>query len=143
MEWYRRTNGHILGMERPSLTDRNAAAEGQLAAAAADPAGPGRAGGHLPGRLATGVADAAPPSCPMGHTGPWRYVEAVEAVEVLREVHGIAGARLVVDARWSTGEGFDEGLPGTGYLLCWYTEPGGAHCAEKVELPPGVPIDWD
>ena len=53
--------------------------------------------------------------CPAGHPGPFWYVEALE---VHRGVAIATTTELVVEAPWETGEGFDEGLPGTGYLLC-------------------------
>lgn len=78
--------------------------------------------------------------CPSGHEGPWRYVEAIE---VWREVRGLATDRLTVDSRWNTGEGYDDGIAGSAYLMCWAADSTGHHCAERTELPTGIVIDWD
>lgn len=49
---------------------------------------------------------------------------------------------LVVNSTWHTGPGFNDGLAGTAYLLCWAADDEG-HCAERVELPPDAEITWD
>jgi hypothetical protein len=76
--------------------------------------------------------------CRSGHGGPWRYVEQIE---VWREVLVVESSGLVVAPEWHTGEGFNEGVPGTGYLLCWHRTPHGK-CAERVEIPEGFDIEW-
>lgn len=78
--------------------------------------------------------------CPSGHEGPWRYVEAIE---VWREVRSAATDSLTVDSQWHTGEGYDDGVAGSAYLLCWATDSTGHHCAERVELPADAEIYWD
>ena len=76
--------------------------------------------------------------CPKGHTGPWRYVEAIE---VFREVEGGAGKDIKVQARWETGEGYDTGIPGSAYLLCCADGTLG-RCIERVELPNDAQVEF-
>jgi len=78
-------------------------------------------------------------SCPDGHSGPWRFVEAIE---VWRDVMAAGPDGLVVSSQWHTGEGYDDGVEGSAYLLCW-ADLGGSRCAESVELPEDIPIEWD
>lgn len=75
--------------------------------------------------------------CPLGHPGPFWYVEAIE---VHRAVTTATTNRIVVEAPWETGEGFDEGMPDSGYLLCrWRGEDGiDPVYVEQLDLPPGV-----
>lgn len=80
------------------------------------------------------------PVCPAGHNGPWRYVEAIE---VWREVLEATPGLLRVNSYWQTGEGFNEGVEDSGYLLCWARMEGGGHCVERVELAEGIDIDWE
>ena len=82
------------------------------------------------------------PVCPAGHNGPWRYVEAIE---VWREVLEATPGLLRVNSYWQTGEGFNEGVEDSGYLLCWAQvgdDPPHPHCVERVELAKGIDIDW-
>lgn len=78
-------------------------------------------------------------TCPKGHTGPWRYVEAIE---VWRDVESVGDDGIKVNAHWQTGEGYDTGVPGSAYLLCWATEGGVHSCLERVELPEGVEAEF-
>jgi len=80
------------------------------------------------------------PVCPRGHSGPWRYVESIE---VWREVMEAKSGLLRVAPEWHTGEGYDEGVPGTAYLLCWAGMEGGGRCVERVELPDATAIAWE
>ena len=73
--------------------------------------------------------------CPSGQAGPWRYVEQIE---VWREVLSATEQGLVIDSEWYSGEGFNEGVPGTGYLLCWYRAPEG-RCGERAARPTWTP----
>jgi hypothetical protein len=77
--------------------------------------------------------------CPDGHTGPWRYVEAIE---VWREVLDVTETGLVINSYWQTGEGYNDGVPGSGYLQCWAAVDGGGKCVEEVPLP-DVDIEWE
>ena len=74
--------------------------------------------------------------CPEGHDGPWRYVEAIE---VFREVVGTSADRLVVNGRWETDEGYNEGVPGSKYLECRGDNSG---CLKRVPVPDTIQIDW-
>ena len=81
--------------------------------------------------------------CPLGHYGPWRYVEAIE---VWRKVVGLTEAgKLLIASEWRTGEGYNDGVDGSGYLECWAGH--GTDCVERVELPQGfdedTDIEWD
>ncbi len=76
--------------------------------------------------------------CASGHGGPWRYVEAIE---VWREVLDTPGNALRVESRWQTGEGFNEGIEGSAYLMCCAPAEAG-FCAERVEVPEDIEIDW-
>lgn len=78
--------------------------------------------------------------CQSGHEGPWLYVEAIE---VWREVRSVTAGSLTVDSQWHTGDGYDDGVEGSAYLLCWATDSNGYHCANRVELPADAVIDWD
>lgn len=73
--------------------------------------------------------------CPAGHTGPFRYVEAIE---VWREVQTATTDEVVVLADWQTGEGYNEGVPDSGYLMCWAHAEGGGHCVQQFPVPDGV-----
>lgn len=77
--------------------------------------------------------------CYHGHAGPWRHVEHIE---VWREVVEVTDDAFVVDSEWHTGDGYNDGVPGSAYLMCWASVPGG-HCAEQVTLPFGTVIYWD
>ena len=76
--------------------------------------------------------------CVRGHAGPWRHVEMIE---VWREVLEVTDDAFVVDSEWRTGEGYNDGVPGSSYLLCWASVPGG-RCVDQVSLPFGTIIDW-
>lgn len=76
--------------------------------------------------------------CPKAHTGPWRFVEAIE---VWRDVTVHSDDTFVVNCEWNTAEGYNDGIDGTAYLLCWATDDDG-HCAETVELPEDATITW-
>lgn len=78
-------------------------------------------------------------ACPAGHAGPWRYVEAIE---VWREVIELHADLVTVNSRWHTGEGYNDGVEGSAYLLCW-ADLGGGYCAERVELPQDLEVEWD
>lgn len=80
------------------------------------------------------------PRCQYGHTGPWRYVEAIE---VWRDVRDIQSGVIEIDSEWHTGDGYDGGIPGTAYLLCWAAIDHGARCADHVQIPPDAPVDFD
>jgi len=75
--------------------------------------------------------------CPNGHSGPWRWVEAIE---VWREVVVVEGSRLQVNAHWATGEGYHDGIPGSGYLECRAHSDGG-YCAEPIQVPSGFEFE--
>ena len=76
--------------------------------------------------------------CPRGHEGPWRYVEQIE---VWRKVLASEPGTLRVASRWDTGDGFNEGVPGSAYLLCCAQTEHGL-CSEEVAIPSGTSIDW-
>lgn len=85
-----------------------------------------------------GHEDAPTLRCPEGHEGPFWFVEAIE---VHREVRSDDGTTLCVDAAWSTGDGFDEGVEGSQYLLCRHRGQSGV-CAERTEVPSDRVISW-
>lgn len=72
--------------------------------------------------------------CPDGHSGPFRYVEAIE---VWRNVVTASKSELQVDAYWQTGDGYWDGVTGSEYLQCHHDT-----CLEKFPLPDGAVIDW-
>ena len=80
--------------------------------------------------------------CPLGHYGPWRYVEPIE---VWRKVIGLTeDGKLLIDSEWHTVEGYNDVVYGRAYLECW--SPHGSRCIERVELPRGFEessIEWD
>lgn len=115
---------------------------------------PGQGPGRREGPLTTGapdgctvtlehmlrvMSDQRPPTCPAGHNGPFLYVEAIE---VWRDVLSFSQDKIVIAAPWQTGEGYDDGLPGSGYLLC-VAEAEHGHCNQKVPLQEGVQLYFE
>jgi len=80
-----------------------------------------------------------PITCPKGHPGPFRYVEAIE---VWREVTSANSQRIRIHGEWRTGEGFNEGLPGSDYLLC-RAPVGEGICGEEFPIPDGVELEFE
>lgn len=76
--------------------------------------------------------------CPKGHAGPFWYVEAIE---VWRKVKIVTDDQLEVEAAYQTGEGFDDGIPNSAYLLCRAPESDGL-CVEEIQLPEDTDIRW-
>jgi hypothetical protein len=83
-------------------------------------------------------------TCPNGHPGPWRYVEAIEVWRDAVEVQTPDGQEraLVVSSQWNSGDCYDDGVPDTGYLECHHSDDG-IRCVERVELPAGLRVVWD
>jgi hypothetical protein len=81
-----------------------------------------------------------PLKCRSGHSGPWRYVEQIE---VWRTVSAVGPKGITVNPHWETGEGYNDGVDGTAYLLCWARENDGSRCVCSVEITAGTPVSWD
>lgn len=77
--------------------------------------------------------------CAAGHEQEWLYVEAIE---VTRRVISATSKKLLIDSEWKIGEGFNDGLPDSAYLLC-QAEIGGGLCVLRVEIPPSIVLEWD
>lgn len=77
--------------------------------------------------------------CPSGHRGPWRYVEQIEAY---RAVGGLQNNVLSVSGRYDSGEGYDDGIPGTAYLECRFEEDPCRLCLERLAIPAEIEIEW-
>jgi len=77
--------------------------------------------------------------CAAGHGGAWLYIEAIE---ISRRVLETTSDKLLIDAEWRTGEGFNDGLPDSAYLLC-QTEIDGGLCVRRVEIPQSLVLEWD
>ena len=54
-----------------------------------------------------------------------------------REVQTATTDEVAVAARWQTGEGYNEGVPDSGYLMCWARVTGG-RCVQQFPVPDGV-----
>lgn len=78
-------------------------------------------------------------SCPQGHQGPWRFVETVE---VQRDVTHVDYLSLNVDSTWLTGTEFEDVVPGSAYLLCWFGTDE-QRCCETVDIWEDTNIVWD
>jgi len=78
-------------------------------------------------------------SCPHGHRGPWRFVEALE---VQRDVTHIGPSGIDVNSTWLIGTEFEDVIPGSGYLLCWFGTDE-ERCCENVDISEDTNIMWD
>lgn len=59
-----------------------------------------------------------------------------------RSILNVEPDGLTVESQWHTGEGYDDGIEGRAYLLCWAALDG-ARCVERVEIPEDTDINWD
>jgi hypothetical protein len=60
----------------------------------------------------------------------------LEDITVYRFVKGLRGGKLRVDGLYHTGDGYDEGVPGSLRLEC-------RQCLTEFPLPAGMEIDWE
>ena len=76
--------------------------------------------------------------CPAGHSGPFRYVEAIE---VWRNVDSVDGSVVTVHGLWRTGEGYNDGIEGSECFEC-HADVGGADCGERIPLAGDIRLVW-
>lgn len=81
------------------------------------------------------------PKCKNDDSTKFRYVEQIEAH---RQVTGISGGVVLVESRYATGEGYDDGIPGTEYFECHNLDDRGHECLHRIPVPEFVKakIDW-
>ena len=65
----------------------------------------------------------------------------METVEVQRGVTAVGYLSLHVDSTWLTGTEFEDVVPGSAYLLCWFGSEG-QRCCETVGISEDINIMW-
>lgn len=91
-------------------------------------------------RLEAGLSADGKVLCPNGHEGPFVFIEAIE---VRRHVLSADSGLFYMEGGYSTGEGYDDGIPGSEYLQCHHQGPTDKFwCAAEFNLPPNVELSY-